>query len=52
MTLHEWIAEERARLDRFEAYWLKYARLKENEEMFPMSMGAGEWDEQFRFFEE
>lgn len=50
ITLDEFVAEMRERIDKFEKYWEK--NNKENPEHFPNKMYSGEWDEQFMMFDE
>lgn len=50
MTLDEFMREELSRISRFGAMWHREHR--RNEEAFPMEMEPGEWDEQYRAFEE
>jgi hypothetical protein len=49
MTLDEFVAEERARLDRFIADYRKQA--VEHPDEWPLEMAAGEWDEQLQIFQ-
>jgi len=45
MKLNEFIAEERAMLEKFESYWLKMNNT--DPETFPLEQETGDWDEQF-----
>jgi hypothetical protein len=49
-TLDEFLAEERTRLSRFEAYWL--TAQKNDPEHFPCRMEGSDWDEALMMFSE
>ena len=55
MTLSEFIAEERNRLDAFEKWYrdqmAKGATDEEGHPIFPAEIGSGDWDEQLHFFD-
>jgi len=51
MTLEEFLKTIRAELDYFEKEWPKRNR-KYGNKTYPMKMGVGDWDEQFRFMAE
>lgn len=44
MTLAEYMAAERKRIDRFEKMWL--ANMADNPDNYPGEMSPGDWDEQ------
>lgn len=48
MTLDEFVAEERARIDRFLADYRQQAETRPAE--FPLAQEPGDWDEQLQFF--
>lgn len=50
MSLDEFVAEQKAELDRFAAEWRK--NQAKDPEHWPERMAPGEWDEQLRAFEE
>ena len=50
ISLEEFIAEERARLDRFEAMW-RAEQAADGKSRWPDKLPAGEWDEQLMNFE-
>lgn len=50
MSLDDFLSEERERLERFEIMWRR--ETKRAAALFPMTMEPGEWDEQYRAFEE
>ncbi|MFL7901598.1 hypothetical protein ACJ41P_10725 [Azospirillum argentinense] len=49
MTLDEFIAEEKARLDAFAKHW-REQQIVMDEDIFPSELPPGEWDEQYRSF--
>ena len=51
MTLDQFVEEEKKRILRFQSYWHN-KRLEESKSQWPLNMTPGEWDEQFRCFEE
>ena len=51
MTLEEWITDSKLRLDAFAAEW-KQQQVGAQAEYYPSEMLAGEWDEQFRAYDE
>lgn len=50
MTVEQFVEEEITRLRAFIIFWNN--QRKENKEQFPKELPPGEWDEQFRAFEE
>ena len=50
MSLDDWLDEERRRLERFEIMWRR--ETKKAPAFYPIEMEPGEWDEQYRAFEE
>jgi hypothetical protein len=50
MTLEEFIAETKARLEKFEQKW--HLENSKNPAEWPNEMGRGDWDEQFMIFDE
>jgi hypothetical protein len=50
MTLDEWIKDEIARIYRFRALWLD--KQSKDPEIYPAELSAGEWDEQYRYFDD
>ncbi len=49
VSIEKWVLIEAARLLRFVGWWNMHASDEEN---FPQEMPLGEWDEQFRFYDE
>jgi hypothetical protein len=50
ITLEEYVADEIARIQRFKDHWSK-SNEDHGPDVWPMEMGAGDWDEQLRFFD-
>ncbi len=50
MTILEWSSEEKKRIDRFVDSWREGNT--QNPEHFPNEMPEGEWDEQYRGYDE
>ena len=48
MTLPEFVAEQRHRLDEFFEMW--FANMEDNPADYPGEMSPGEWDEQLEVF--
>lgn len=46
MSFDEFVVDLNAEIKEFNAYWL--AEHAKNPEAFPLEMGCGDWDEQFR----
>lgn len=54
ITLDQFIEEEKERLEHFRKFWLKNQASASSEDkgMWPDSMPPGEWDEQYRCYED
>lgn len=54
ITLPEFVAQERARLERFESWWnremAKGETSPDGDPLFPAELPPGEWDSQFMDF--
>jgi hypothetical protein len=50
VTLDNWLAAERERLEQFARYWRDNRESMPDE--FPAEMPTGEWDEQYRAYTE
>ncbi|WP_318521201.1 hypothetical protein [Photobacterium leiognathi] len=50
IDLDQFINEMQQRLDKFKHYW--QMEQKKDPDAFPSKMLAGDWDEQFNFFDE
>lgn len=50
MTLQEYIVEQTKRLEEFQQWWIASHELAPDK--FPMSLMAGDWDEQEQFFKQ
>lgn len=50
MLLSEWLESEFQRLKRFQTYYLQ--ERKYEPDLFPIKMNEGEWDEQYRAYDE
>lgn len=48
MNLRDFITERMRLISQFEAHWI--SENKKSPENYPMSMGAGDWDEQLEFW--
>jgi hypothetical protein len=49
LTLEQYLASERDRLEKFEAFWKLHQKHRPSE--FPVTLPYGDWEEQFEFFE-
>ncbi len=50
MNIHDWVDGEKQRIDRFVDSYLEGHT--QNPEQFPIEMPQGEWDEQYRAYDE
>ncbi len=50
MNIHDWVDEEKRRIDRFVDSYIEGNT--QNPEHFPIEMPQGEWDEQYRAYDE
>ena len=50
MYISDWSSEDHARLGRFVAWW--FSKSADDSVKFPLDMESGEWDEQYRAWEE
>lgn len=48
-TLDQFVAEEKARIDRFASWW-RWQREKNGAADWPLRLPEGEWDEQLNMF--
>lgn len=50
LTLEQFVAEQKRRLDLFHKWWL--SKQTTDKELYPESLRSGDWDEQFSFFKD